>query len=639
MANNVKKLLLSVILMIFLISPAITMAEEPLKTVANTADIISNVTLLSPATWPISISFRAISGLIGGGSSQQCNDSNILTSPYCAIVNVVVDIQKLLATQLVNFGQNLLTINTNSDLLTQASSQNNVIVQSGWGIVRNIANAALVIGLIIIAITIILGYQENKAKQLLVNFIIIALLINFTPVICGFIIDGSNILTSSFLAGGTNTNFVQSIEKAYSVLNADTGKNAMEKLVEGTIYFIFAIIAAVIMCLYALLFMARTAILWILVIVSPVAFATKVFPQSKYIKKVFPSVTYWDDWWESFVQWTVISIPAAISLYISIQLMSVSGSSVNAMTSKTALDGLMAFATPFIFMIAGFFITISSGGSIAGAVGTFATGYLWGKTGGRVLTSAKETAERGMTVAKEGIAGTGGALLSGKNPLNFENREEGRRSLDRLSFGGPSPKDNKEEAQEYLKKHPGAYDFKTRESLKRAEINKDVGDYIDGAKTADELKMTIRDIETLGNSKSKENAAIKLAGKTDLIGQSGFKNFVENNKIDIGQKIEGMSAKIAQKDIGAKSLSNYDIFKNLNVKQIDYIADFGSNKQRDAMKTLTAGNGKVEFKARIKEVKQKRKDKSLSAEERQAAHDEFKKLQENYLALKSKKII
>ncbi|MDD4531493.1 MAG: hypothetical protein PHH21_02170 [Candidatus Pacebacteria bacterium] len=608
------------------------MAEEPLKTVANTADIISNVTLLSPATWPISISFRAISGLIGGGSSQQCNDSNILTSPYCAIVNVVVDIQKLLATQLVNFGQNLLTINTNSDLLTQASSQNNVIVQSGWGIVRNIANAALVIGLIIIAITIILGYQENKAKQLLVNFIIIALLINFTPVICGFIIDGSNILTSSFLAGGTNTNFVQSIEKAYSVLNADTGKNAMEKLVEGTIYFIFAIIAAVIMCLYALLFMARTAILWILVIVSPVAFATKVFPQSKYIKKVFPSVTYWDDWWESFVQWTVISIPAAISLYISIQLMSVSGSSVNAMTSKTALDGLMAFATPFIFMIAGFFITISSGGSIAGAVGTFATGYLWGKTGGRVLTSAKETAERGVTIAKEGVAGIGGALISGKSPLNFENREEGRRVMDKLSFGGPNPKDDKENAQEYLKSHPGAYSFQTREGLKKSEIKKDAGDYIDSAKTLDELRLAIRDVETLGNQKSKDAAAISLAGKRkDIPGSEKlYQTFISNNKIDLGSKISKMNDKTAQKELGKSQLENYEVFKNMNPATIAGLMKIGSDAQK---KTLISnyGGGNSDFKAYVRDLQLRATD-STDPKQKEA-RQEFNKVKENILAV------
>lgn len=640
MVNNVKKLLLSVILITFLISPTAAFAEDPLQTVENAANIISNVTLLNPATWPISISIRTISGLVGGGGNTgKCNDANIISSPFCAITGFIIELQKLLATQLVGFGQNILTINTNSNLLTQASSQNNIIVQSGWGIVRNIANAALVIGLIIIAITIILGYQENKAKQVLINFILIALLINFTPVICSFIIDGSNVLTASFLSGGTNTGFTESIGTAYNILNSDVSKDPMKKIVEGTIYFFFAIIATVIMCLYGLLFMARTVILWILVIVSPIAFATKVFPQSKYIKKVFPSVTYWDDWWESFVQWTVISIPAAISLYISIQLMSVSGASVSAMNSGNVLDTLMAFATPFIFMMAGFMITISSGGQIGSFVGGAATG-IFAATAGRAIGWGREKAagvggwaedrvKRTGSYLKEGALGIAGGALSGDIPIsgtpgsvmagtkelltsktareigrqrvtNWKTRMGTRLAGARL-ISPPDIEKNKDLQKDFdnYNNNWKAYKFDERQKIEKQLIEKDTSRFLKGGVgNADEYKRRLASVITNGEEKQKVAAYMHASGNQTLVGGStGLSNFVSQSKIDdIGKSIRKISAKEARERITAEAIENNPvILENLGSKQAINIIKEGSEEQKRALKEKTIGRSNADF--------------------------------------------
>ena len=392
-----KKLFLCIILLTFCVYPIMTIAaEEDQTTPINAADLVGSFLLLNPATWPVGSVLLTTSKAMSGGTDL-CTASGAVSnlSPYCAILNVIFDIEKVAAVSIVNFGQSILSKTTDSSILTQSSDQNNVIIQSGWQIVRNIANAALVIGLIIIAITIILGYQENKAKQVLINFILIALLINFTPVICSFIIDGANVITASFLAGGTDTGYPGAIKNAFTILINDTSITLLTRVVYGMIIVAFSLVAAIIMFLYTLLFMARVAILWLLVIISPVAFATKVFPQSKYIKKVFPSVTYWDDWWESFIQWAVIGIPAAISLYISIQLMSVVGASVATMTTSTIPDFLMAYALPFIFLIAGFMITISSGGQVGSFVGGTIAGGIAAATVGRAMTWGKEKAKAG----------------------------------------------------------------------------------------------------------------------------------------------------------------------------------------------------------------------------------------------------
>lgn len=622
---------------------------------AEGIDPLTLLLLSSPTNWPL-VGTLEISKIFG------LNETDLLHAPVAIIADGIIKaaggIMFMAGTTIMNLGQGLLTtiVGSSSTWLSPtdfdpASETYNKVVATGWGVVRNVANAALVIGLVIIAINIILGREENKAKKTLINFIIIALLINFTPIICGFIIDGSNILTKSFVTGGIdnvlNGNLIEDFKKVIESLNGDS----LNILVTSLVFLMFALLSFFIYILYSLLFLGRAVILWLLVIASPIAFATKIFPQSKYIKKVFPSILYWDDWWESFMQWCVIGIPAGMSIYLANMLIPAIKFDIGTGTVSNMLSSLTGSAvqclTPFIILIAGFFISISAGGQIGSSVGAIASSG-WAMTGKKVsdrLTGGvRDTAERSLTLSKEGIVGAGGAMISGKTPLSFESREEGRRAFEKLSFGAPSAKDDKEAAQEYLKKHPGAYDFKTREGLKRAEINKDVGEYIDSAKTPDELKSAIRDIETLGSQKSKDTAAIKLAGKTDVL-KDGYSNFVNNtaNKINITNKIEGMSAKTAQKDISAKALGNYDIFKNLNVKQIDYIADQGSEKQRQAMKEMIWGTGNAEFTKKMSDLVLKSQNKvtgkTFTPKEMAEAKAEYDKNVENIQALINKKIV
>jgi hypothetical protein len=245
-------------------------------------------------------------------------------------------------------------------------------------------------------------------------------------------------------------------------------------------------------------------------------------------------------------------------------------------------------------------------------------------------------AERSWVITKEGAAGTIGAAAALKNPISFENREEGRRYLDKsLTFGAPNAKENKEGAQNYMKRHPRAYDFKTRENLKREELNKDVGDYLDTAKTPNELKSRVRDIEVLGNEKTKGSAALKIAGKRDVSGGDDiYKKFVTTNNIKIENKISGMSNKVAQKELDEKILANYDIFKEMNVKQIEYIMQNGSESQKKSLSN-NFGGGNSDFKAHMRDLQIKATDPNNPDPE---AQKEFEKSRENVIAIiKNKK--
>ena len=63
----------------------------------------------------------------------------------------------------------------------------------------------LVLILIYIALATILRLAGYETKKLLVTFVIVALLVNFAPVICGLVVDASNIVMNYFvkdLSGG-----------------------------------------------------------------------------------------------------------------------------------------------------------------------------------------------------------------------------------------------------------------------------------------------------------------------------------------------------------------------------------------------------------------------------------------------------
>ncbi|GAG19127.1 unnamed protein product, partial [marine sediment metagenome] len=72
--------------------------------------------------------------------------------------------------------------------------EQNPIVQVGWTLTRDLINMFFVIVLAFIGLATALRIEQYKYEKLLPIFIGIALIINFSPVICGLFIDASNII-------------------------------------------------------------------------------------------------------------------------------------------------------------------------------------------------------------------------------------------------------------------------------------------------------------------------------------------------------------------------------------------------------------------------------------------------------------
>jgi len=219
--------------------------------------------------------------------------------------------------------------------ITPANPITPQVVTIGWTFTRDFANMFFILILVFIGLATILKLREYEAKKLLPKLIIIALLINFTPVIVGFIVDMGNIVTNFFLSRAANImNFPTILKMVWDYFSGSLTTiflwdgRFFEQFVEALGIFIGILIYGVVVIIFFLLgswiyfwvmltFFLRIVELWILMILCPIAFFSQVLPPSKTVKMLFPSILHWDKWWEEFLQWIIWGIPMGFFLYLS----------------------------------------------------------------------------------------------------------------------------------------------------------------------------------------------------------------------------------------------------------------------------------------------------------------------------------
>jgi RNA polymerase subunit RPABC4/transcription elongation factor Spt4 len=177
----------------------------------------------------------------------------------------------------------------------------------------------LVIILVYVAISIALRLGgENEAKKIFVKLIVVALLVNFAPVFVGLIVDAANIVMNFFLeplntrvgiAGILNqsSTYMDILSSAFSLGTDIRERLGLLAAGAGAIIINFAIAGAFL--IFAGIFLFRYLAIWILTILSPLAFVAWIVP---YTKKI------WDMWWNNLIQWSIIGIPIAFFLYLAL---------------------------------------------------------------------------------------------------------------------------------------------------------------------------------------------------------------------------------------------------------------------------------------------------------------------------------
>jgi len=192
----------------------------------------------------------------------------------------------------------------------------NPLIDIGLSITQEFVNLFLVVALVYIAVSIALRLaNEAQAKKMLFRLIFIALIVNFAPVICGIIVDASNILMNYFLkgVGGGVSGFlsVSTIgggEMLTHLLSLSSLEGQLSFLTRLIVQVCLNISVFIIFLLFAFIFLLRYLWIWVLVILAPLAFVSVIIPQTR--------VLIWDRWWDKFIEWCFIGIPAAFFLYL-----------------------------------------------------------------------------------------------------------------------------------------------------------------------------------------------------------------------------------------------------------------------------------------------------------------------------------
>jgi hypothetical protein len=309
-------------------------------------------------------------------------------------------------------------------LLTNVMSYQNFFsegVNAGWEITRNFSNLFFALVLLLIAISTVLnvGSLDNyTAKRMLPNFIFVALFINFSKAIVGFLIDISQIIMISFY-NSFGPNMANIIGTASRL--AESGSESNTENIILNIFTIVVIAILVFVLLWTALILAmRIVTLWFVIMLAPLAFMATLIPGLKSIS---------DDWKKQLQEALVTGPTLMFFLYLAFSLMS---TGISANTATTGGDNLMNNGNliNYVLVIGLLFLANSTATKaaqsaptilknavgVAGTVATLGLGAYVGAGGvgtGKMFGKGKELVQGGIKNTDKlvgGLTNTAGAV-------------------------------------------------------------------------------------------------------------------------------------------------------------------------------------------------------------------------------------
>jgi len=463
----------------------------------------------------------------------------------------------------------------------------NPVIQIGWTLLRDFTNMMFILGLSYIGLATALNTAKFNTKIIFGKIIIAALLINFTPVLCGVVVDISNIVSRFFLRSANFSPFTEVLNVykggLLQALSNLTSVNVLLKLVTLIVY---SYISTFVFLLFAILFFIRPIFIWMLVIFSPVALFFMVFPSTK--RSVF------DKWLSAFIEWSIIAVPAGFFIYLSQQILANIGSfqtSTPGLSDMPALGKMITDLTPYlvatVFMLGGLFISLKI--SAVGAKGIVSFAAASEK---RMRASAFKKTWGGLKGYGAAVGGAisgflrpeGGGRVSGalKGAFTWEGREKFRQKS----------RETKRKSLEFLERHHLAKPGTAALYIQRQKI-RDV---------AEEEKRLLGLTERERNNILKRINAKKRKNKDDLTAAAALlrikakDGFIEDEyKGLVSQTQEVLNMKEVFKarpdwivDFeGQRESIDFSVIKSLDKKAVNNIAERGSDELKSQIVKMT----------------------------------------------------
>ncbi len=279
-------------------------------------------------------------------------------------------------------------------------------VQAGFKVSLSLVNLLFVMGLIVSAFQIILGVDDHHAKERIKNVIIAAILVNFSFLIAGFMLDISNVFTHYFLTHFTTSQIGEafSLDKLQHLAvpvgrDVDSFSELFAILPIALFSIILTFLVLIIMIAVFATALVRTLYVAVLLTVMPLAWGMWVFPGLS---------SYSSEWWKNFIKQGVVVLPT-ITFFIFLTVSTAKGLNTALAQNpaaptgsttdwNTILTSLLQMCILGGFLVGGLKISQAAGGvSASAALGAAKTvGGIAARTPG--IKAGKRFIER--TVAK-----------------------------------------------------------------------------------------------------------------------------------------------------------------------------------------------------------------------------------------------
>lgn len=190
-------------------------------------------------------------------------------------------------------------------------------VAIGWTIVRDVCNMFFILILLIIAFATIFNVEKYSWKHLLPKLLIMAVLINFSKLICGLIIDFAQVIMLTFVNGfrdiaGGNFGSMFGINELLNISGQSGDVDLLSVAGTYVLAVLYVLVALVVITVILFVLVIRIVMLWILVVLSPLVYLLSSTPSTE---------GYAKDWWKQFINNVVAGPVLAFFIWLSFATM------------------------------------------------------------------------------------------------------------------------------------------------------------------------------------------------------------------------------------------------------------------------------------------------------------------------------
>lgn len=439
---------------------------------------------------------------------------------------------------------------------------NELVVKEGWKVVRDVCNMFFVLGLLLIAFGTVLRLPNYQAKNNLKNFVLGAVLVNFSKTICGLILDFAQIIMLTFVngfkdVGVGNLTEMLGITSLFDVVTnnvnvTDEALTTVGIFVSYLLALIYLLVALVVIITMTIMLIQRAVMLWLLIVLSPFPYLLSAFPKMGKLGGLSKQ------WWDKFTG--LVTTGPLLAFFIWLSFFTASGTTVTQPSQEDVrLTGLQGAESPDS---SGFFtedvnmsvtksataqavikFLVSIGILVGGMMLTKETSDLVGNIVGGGMKAIKGGGKAATNLAKKGA--TVGAKASGRKTLKVAGGAT--MALTKNATGGLGKSINKvgkfaktwgEDATGERKKEKGEKRLKTLKKLGMGDKTLGALKDVSEDKTIQNISRTTKGIATAGLGVALGAATGNPFLAAAIIGGTGVKGFEQSPfSKDAGHKL------------------------------------------------------------------------------------------------------